>query len=55
MTLYTADVTYTMPEYQVYQVDADDAEDAEFQILDLVKEDYPEATSYMVDNIQKVV
>jgi len=54
LTLYTADVSFKQPDGMNYQVDADDLEDAEFQILALAKEDFPEAVNFSVENIQKV-
>lgn len=54
MTLYSADVNFKIFDGQFYQVDADDEADAEFQILDLAKEDFPEGTEFCVNNIQKV-
>lgn len=54
MTLYTGDVTFKCPDGQHYQVDADDIEDAEFQMLDLAKEDFPDGSDFSVNNIAKV-
>lgn len=54
MTLYHGDVTFKTPDGQHYQVDADDLEDAEFQILDLAKEDFPDSSEFSVNNIEKV-
>lgn len=54
MTLYSADVNFKIPDGQFYQVDADDEADAEFQMLDLAKEDFPEGTEFCVNNMQKV-
>lgn len=55
MTLYCGDVTFKNIDGQHYQVDADDAEDASFQMLDLAREDFPEAVDFTIDNIEKVV
>lgn len=54
MTLYHADVTFKISDGQHYQVDAEDVEDAEFQMLDLAKEDFPDGTEFSVNNIEKV-
>mgnify|MGYP001601313534 CR=1 FL=1 len=54
MTLYSADVSFKTPDGQHYQVDADDVEDAEFQMLDLAKEDFPDGLDFTINNIEKV-
>lgn len=54
MTLYSADVNFKIPDGQFYQVDADDEADAEFQMLDLAKEDFPDGVDFTVDNLKKV-
>lgn len=55
MTLYSGDVSFKESNFQTYQVDADDAEDAAFQMLDLAKEDYPDAEDFSVEDVEKVV
>lgn len=54
MTLYSANVEFNLPDGQFYQVDAEDEADAEFQILELAKEDFPDGVNFTVDNLKKV-
>jgi hypothetical protein len=54
LTLYHGDVTFKNPDGQHYQVDADSLEDAEYQMLDLAKEDFPDGVEFSVNNIEKV-
>lgn len=54
MTLYEADISFMYPEGMYRTVDALDAEDAEFKIIEDLKEEYPDATMIVVDNIRKV-
>lgn len=54
MTLYSANVEFKLPDGLFYQVDAEDEADAEFQILELAKEDFPDGVDFTVDNLKKV-
>lgn len=54
MTLYASEVTFKETNAAYYQVDADDEADASFQILELAKEDYPDAIDFEIDTIEKV-
>ena len=47
--IYTGEVLMRMP----YVVDMDDEEMAEFEMLAMAKEDFPEANGFSVSNIKK--
>jgi hypothetical protein len=49
VTIYTGEVTMSMP----YVVDMDDEDEAEFEMLSMAKEDFPEANGFAVINIKK--
>ena len=49
MTVYTGEVMMSMP----YVVDMDDEEQAEYEMLVMAKEDFPEAGKFSVINIKK--
>ncbi len=52
--IYEAEVSYMIPEGGFYTVDAIDKEDAEFKIREMVKEDSPEASMIVVDDVKEV-
>lgn len=54
MTLYKGEVSFKVIDGQHVQVDADGVEDAEFQMLELAKDDFPDAVEFSVENIEKV-
>jgi hypothetical protein len=49
VTIYTGEVLMSMP----YVVDMDDEEQAEYEMLVMAKEDFPEASKFSVQNIKK--
>jgi len=53
--IYEAEVSYMIPEGGFYTVDATDKEDAEFKIIEMVKEDSPEAAMIVVDNVKETI
>lgn len=55
MTLYSGEVTFKESNFQTYQVDADDEDDAAVQMLSLAKEDFPDGENFSIDEIEKVV
>lgn len=55
MTLYTGEVAFKESNFQTYQVDADDEDDAAVQMLSLAKEDFPDGENFSIDEIEKVV
>lgn len=52
--IYEAEVSYMLPEGGYYNVEAIDKEDAEYKIMAMVKEDSPEATMIVVDEVKEV-
>lgn len=50
MPVYEGEVLMRQP----YVVDMDDEESAEYEMLVLAKEDFPEATGFTVANIKKI-
>jgi len=55
MVSYEGDVSFVNTVEDSYIVDADNSEEAEDKICDLVREDYPDARSIIVENIKEVV
>lgn len=54
MTSYEADVYFITDSQDYFVVDADDADDAEFKITDLVKERYPYARAIQIENMKEI-
>ena len=53
--IYEAEVSYMMPDGGWYTTEAFDKEDAEYKIMAMVKEDKPEATMIVIDEIKEVI
>lgn len=52
--IYEAEVSYMLPDGGWYTTDAIDKEDAEYKIMTMVKEDKPEASMIVVDEVKEV-
>lgn len=51
---YEVDYAYELPQFEVLNVDADDAEDAEFKAMVILKELHPDATRINIEMIKKI-
>lgn len=55
MVSFEGDVLFTNNEEEYLVVDADDIDDAELKMTEIIKEKYPDARSIIVENIKEIV
>lgn len=54
MPSFEGDISYMVPDGYFTTVEANDIDDAEFVMTEELRENYPEATMVVVDNIKEI-